>query len=63
MKYIETMKHLASFEKFAYHSPKKEGMKESSDTHQKIEKHRCFKCKKKSKPQYNLASGEIPRLF
>lgn len=63
MKYIETMKHLTSFEKFAYHSPKKEGMKESSDMHHKIEKHRCIKCKKRSKPQYHLAAGEIPRLF
>lgn len=57
------MKHLTSFEKFAYHSPKKEEMKESSDMHHKIEKHKCIKCKKRAKPQYHLATGEIPRLF
>jgi hypothetical protein len=57
------MKHLTSFEKFAYHSPKKEGMEESSNDHEKIERHKCYKCKKKHKPQYIPTNREIPRLF
>lgn len=57
------MKHLTSFEKFAYHSSKKEAMKESSSDHEKLEKHKCYKCKKRSKPQYSPSLGEIPRLF
>jgi len=57
------MKHLTSFEKFAYHSPEKERVKESTNRHQEIENHKCYKCKKKSKPEYVRSTGEIPRLF
>jgi len=63
MKYIENMRHLTSFEKFAYHSPEKERMKESNLVNLNPEKDKCYKCKKRIKPQYSHTIREIPRLF
>lgn len=57
------MKHLISFENFAHHSQDNGRVKESIKDHENIEKHKCFKCKKRTKPHYNPTTREIPRLF
>lgn len=58
------MKHLTSFEKFAYHSPEEsKKVSEKSITHMDLEKHKCLKCKKKPIPHYSQTTREISRLF
>lgn len=58
------MKHLTSFEKFAYHSPdESKKVSEKSSTHVDLEKHKCLKCKKKLTHHYPQTNREIPRLF
>jgi hypothetical protein len=56
------MKHLKKYEDFQYHSKMEEKYKKPEE---RLDLHKCYKCKKKSKPDYyyNNSPKEIQRLF
>jgi hydrogenase maturation factor HypF (carbamoyltransferase family) len=54
------MKHLKKYEDFAYHS-KNENKNSRSEI--RLDIHKCHKCRKKIKPEYNFSLKPLERLF